>query len=204
MNTTTGIGIGVNAGTVNVTDGTYTYPQASGKFIQVQNTGNLNISGGSISTTTAAIIYQIGGTVNFSGGTLSNDDSSYSLIGITNGTFNLTGGILQDAQSFIISGGILNIISGTYNYPSTSTYVFVWADGGTVNIKGGSIISGDANTLVFEQGAIGNMSGGTVSNNSTTGYAAIYVDSGATFVKTGGTVGGHGIYAASGSTCTGC
>jgi len=134
----------------------------SGLFVGVKGNGTLNVDGGA--NLTANLVIGVNGTVNQSGGTVTDDarpnggfqtNGTYNLDGGTlnlgsnqitgNGTFNLAGGTLQDSTGIInfnvaLAAGTTSTISGNLSgLPYFFTEVF---NAGTISGSGNLQLSG--------------------------------------------------------------
>ncbi len=154
-----------NDGTqVNVTGGTI---DSSSYALWIKTGATGEISGGTLTSATNSGLY-IEGTTTMTGGTVTSASSSCARI---YGTFNISGGTIQSTGSNAMNinsgtvtiSGTAHIISGNAGYPTV-----VAQDGTHVNVSGGTI-EGPSYGLWVKAGATGEITGGTITSSNSYG-----------------------------------
>ena len=138
--------------------------------VGIQNReGNISsISGGSISSTSANCITNIGsltisGTVNFSGGYSSDGNASAAISNMSAGTLEVNGGNFNPVGFAVNNGGSATIKGGTL----TSTNSNVIRNSGTLTIQDNAVISGNNlfYTILSDSGTL-TIAGGDITGSS--------------------------------------
>ena len=189
---------------INITGGTVQATANGGKAIFNNNTGTINIEGGTVSATTGrAILNNSTGTINISGGTVSattgnaiSNNSSGQVV-IISGTVEATG---NEGQAIYNDSGVVNI-SGNSVIRSTTGQTINNENAGRIIIAGNSLVTSARSDYIFpgtifldrESSSTAErllIEGGTVEN--TAGGDAIFNGSVGAVTITGGTVSSTG------------
>lgn len=169
--------VGYNAGsdgTVDVQGGTWA--NGSNLCVGYEGTGSLNVSGGYVSDPYGSVGYEAGsnGSVTVTGGTWATSNTlNIGDSGI--GTLNVSGGYVSNRDGYVgVSGlgvGVATVTSGTWANIGILFVGFVGT--GTLNVSGGYVSNG-VGYLGYGNGRVGtaNVTGGTWanSNNLYVGY----------------------------------
>ena len=204
------------AGSINVTGGEVvgaTSGNTQGQsFPTIYNTvGNININGGTVSTTTSLAIYNWqNGNVTVDGGTVTSTNAA-AILNVADGTVSVNSGTVSSSEREAIqndAGGTITIDGGTvstvtgyaiYNRANgnvyvksgnvnSTEYVTIQNDAqGSITIQGGTVQSTSGTTIVNEGTGNVNISNGTV---QATGFHTINNQSTGTINVTGGTIAG--------------
>ena len=175
-----------NAGTLRLRDGaTLCNAYVSGNGAAVTNTGTMEISGGSITNCAAA-----------------NGGAVYS-----SGTVQMTGGSISDCTAdkggAIWSSGTLTIQSGTISGNSAPSGGAVYVSGGEASLQGGTITGNTATNGggVYVGSGTWSLPGGTVTVITTEGGESNFTEQDVTVTLTGNsaTENGGAVYAAGGT-----
>lgn len=168
----------MNGGTVSAADGNY--------GIALAGSGDIRVTGGSISGSRAISYINLTGGTTFTGnlsvggGTLEGK-SSYG-ISITDGEINVSGGTISGSYGINATGGKINVSGGTISGNSSNAV----ASADTVDITGGTFTStSTTSSTIYISGAnaVGTISGGLFNSNALSTVAA---SSGGTAYVTGG------------------
>ena len=135
---TDGIAIyNISVGEVNISGGNIT--TTNGTTVINNGAGIVNISGGEITSTSDAIVNSASGVVNISGGTVSGTDGT-TVNNFSTGAINITGGIVMATTGYALensSTGLITVIDGAvFAYGSTIEDVI----NGAYNQSGNNVI----------------------------------------------------------------
>jgi len=135
---TDGIAIyNISVGEVNISGGNIT--TTNGTTVINNGAGIVNISGGEITSTSDAIVNSASGVVNISGGTVSGTDGT-TVNNFSTGAINITGGIVMATTGYALENsnyGLITIIDGAvFAYGSTIEDVI----NGAYNQSGNNVI----------------------------------------------------------------
>ncbi|MDR0334504.1 MAG: carbohydrate-binding domain-containing protein [Methanomassiliicoccaceae archaeon] len=156
--------------------------------IMNNGTGDVNISGGTISATNGSAVENVStGTVNVSGGEI--NSNGYAILNRSTGTVNVSGGEISAGVSRTIyneSAGTVNVSGGTVSANGGSAI----ESAGAVNVTGGTVTAKNNGTAIRSTAAV-TISNGTVSATQA-GATAMYLSGTATLTISGGTVSAIG------------
>jgi hypothetical protein len=240
-----GGGVFVGNGTFTMSGGAVSGNSASGSTadtygggVYIASNGTFTLSGGAVNdnytqsnnySSYGGGVYADGGNFYMSGGVVSDNSSSSSSsssssdssggggVVILNGTFTMSGGLVNGNSSssgrssygggvyiedsaFTLSGGAVsgNTATSSYSYNSNTSYgggVFIYGDSSTFTMSGG-MVSGNSASFgggVYTRGsnAASTINGGAISGNSATASGGgVYVDD-SIFIMSDGAVNGN-------------
>lgn len=193
-----GLQVGNPAGKITITSGTVSTPGtaviASNVTVGANGTTTIEITGGKISSTSAATVYNnhAMNKVILSGGTITSG-KSYAVLNNSTGTLDITGGNLSTTNTQVVRNtttGIITISGGTIT--STSGIGIYNNGSGEISVSN-STVTTESGTSVYNNGeGTINVLGGEI--NSTSSMAIRNKANGTINVSGGVLSGTHGIY----------
>ena len=203
---TSNCGLCTKGGTVTIDNATIT--STSYSAIRNRNNSNIIINDAIVSSTDGSALENESGTVTINNGTFT---SNYiTIVNNSTGITNINSGDISSsgANTLVINDGTINVngnevvkdnqdnyVSGTYIHSNYKAQM-IRADGGTLNVNGGTIESNYADavgcTAIWNQAGTVNINGGNISSNRD---IAVYSRTSSSYTNiSGGTITSYQLY----------